>query len=775
MEDKEIIQEFLIESAENLARLDQEIVDLEQRPRDTNLLSSIFRTIHTVKGTCGFLGYDRLGAVAHVAETILNELRNGERHLDGELTTLILEAVDAIRRFLSAIEADGTEGVEFEQSLLVKLHAAASTRPVLNTAAKPAPPAAAPPAPAAVKAEAVPSAGPLSPALPPEVPPPLHLAAAAAASSSAAAGSSTPGADAQSGARESAAADTTLRVDLGLLDKLMNLVGELVLTRNQVLQYTAAREDTALNAISQRLNLITSELQERVMKTRMQPIGVVWNKLPRVVRDLSTTLQKQISVELVGTQTELDRAVIEAIKDPLTHVVRNSCDHGIESPADRVRAGKPACGRLTLRAFHESGQVNIEIQDDGAGIDLERVRAKAVERGLIAADQAQRLSERECVNLLFLPGFSTARSVTSVSGRGVGMDVVRTNIERINGAIEMSSVYGQGTTVRIRIPLTLAIIPGLLVTAGGERFVIPQLNLQELIRFEGADALRRIEHIDGTRVLRHRERLLPLAGLCETLELEPRPTPDEVSIVVVRVDGHCFGLIVDSINDTQEIVVKPLGQQLKGLQCYAGATIMGDGRVALILDVAGLGRRANVLATTAKPGATAASEAAAQALDLRRSLLLFRAGELPRVAILLADVARLEKIPRSRVEQAAGRDVIQYRDRVLPLVSLGQMFGGSAPDDPDMLNVIVHGSGEASLGLMVDEIIDIVEESVTNLAAADRHALLGSAVVGDRMTDFLDLDAVAALALPRNAEESVARLQAALAMQERGSAREALR
>ena len=304
--------------------------------------------------------------------------------------------------------------------------------------------------------------------------------------------------------RHSAVVDANIRVGVDLLDKLMDLVGELVLTRNQILQFNTEREDATLNATSQRLNLLTTELQESVMKTRMQPIGVVWNKFPRVVRDMSVSLGKQIELVMDGAETELDRTIIESIRDPLMHIVRNSCDHGIELPDDRVSAGKPPQGKLLLRAFHEGGQVNIEISDDGAGIDGERVRQKAVEKGLLRPEQASKLSEREAINLIFLPGFSTSQTVTNISGRGVGMDVVKSHVEKIGGVVDVSSLPGEGSTVKIKIPLTLAIIPGLVVTSGGQRFVIPQVSLLELIRVEGGASDKRIEHVHGTPVYRRR-------------------------------------------------------------------------------------------------------------------------------------------------------------------------------------------------------------------------------------------------------------------------------
>jgi len=699
MESQEIVTEFLLESSENLAKLDQDMVELERQPANRDLLASVFRTIHTIKGTCGFLGFDRLSALTHVMEDILAQLRDGRRMLDADLTTMLLESVDGTRRMLASIEAGQGEGPVFEHALIARLEMVRDGKTAI--------------APVARGSAAIADAGP-----PPEAGPAQASAPATG--------------------RTGATADSTLRVDIGLLDRLMNLVGELVLTRNQLVQHNAGREDSALNAISQRLNLITSELQEAVMKTRMQPIGVVWNKLPRLVRDLATTLKKQIAIETDGAETELDRTIIEAIKDPLTHIVRNSCDHGIEGPADRVAQGKTGQGHLTLRAWHQGGQVNIEIADDGAGIDPARVKAKALERRLITEEQAARMSPREAVNLVFLPGFSTAQAVTSISGRGVGMDVVRTHIERIGGTVDLASQPGHGTTVRVRIPLTLAIIPGLVVQAGGERFVIPQVNLHELI--QTAEGGTEIEFAHSAAVLRRRNALLPLADLCEVLGLAPARRPGEASVVVLQADQHCFGLIVDSICDSEEIVVKPLGNQLKPLNCYAGATIMGDGRIALILDVAGLAQRTRMMDAAAR-AVRAAGSAAVDTADARRGLLLlFQAGS-ERLAVPLGRVARLEKIAASAVEHACGRPVAQYRNRILPLLELPQADTGGREED--VLSVVVFRSAAGEFGLIVDEITDIVNESVVDAVGSDRFGLLGSAIIGGRVTDVVDVDSLA--------------------------------
>jgi two-component system chemotaxis sensor kinase CheA len=710
MQDQDVIREFLVESYENLSRLDQELVELEKHPKDAALLASIFRTIHTIKGTCGFLAFSTLERITHQAESLLSQLRDGERELSPSLVSLILETVDATRKVLASIEASGEEGPELFEDLAGRLRAAAKS--TAGVASQPGP-------------GELPGSL-LEPQDDDGTEPSEHKK---------------PEEDV---AKSSAVADAYIRVGVGPLDKLMDLVGELVLTRNQILQFNTEREDAALNATSQRLNLITTELQEGVMKTRMQPIRMVWNKLPRVVRDMAVSLGKQIRLDMDGTDTELDRTIIEAIKDPLVHLVRNSCDHGIETPEVRVRAGKPPQGRLTLRAYHEGGQVNIEIGDDGAGIDLARVKQKAVEKGLLRPEQAEKLSDREALNLIFQPGFSMAQTVTNVSGRGVGMDVVKSHIEKIGGVVDVFSRPGEGATVKLKIPLTLAIIPGLVITSGGERFVIPQVSLLELIRLEGESGEKHIERVHGTPVYRRRGSLLPIAYLNQVLGLKSPDRAEAVSMVVLQAEERQFGLVVDGINDTQEIVVKPLGKQLKGLAVYAGATIMGDGRVALILDVLGIGQRSGVLAE-AREQARAAAEQNTQTGMEQQRLLLFRAGSFERLAVPLSLVARLEEFPRDSVEHAGGCQVVQYRNRILPLVPLGAVLESGAPSQdqtPDPVQVIVFNDGDRSVGLVVDQILDVAEEAVTVRQKSSRKGLLGSAVVGKRVTDFLDLNQV---------------------------------
>jgi two-component system chemotaxis sensor kinase CheA len=707
---EDVLKEFLVESLENLDRLDRELVQLEQAPHDRENLASIFRTIHTIKGTCGFLGLGKLESVSHVGESLLSRMRDGALVLNADITTGLLGMVDAIRRILAAIERTGAEPDESFSAIIATLQR-------LN--ASPVPDA---------------SSESLQPA-------PETAAASASPLDTRPAG----------GERRPGIADTSLRVGVGLLDKLTNLVGELVLARNQILQFNTAQSDTAFVGATQRLNLVTSELQEGVMKTRMQPIDTVWSKFPRIIRDLATACGKQVRLEMVGRETELDKTIIEAIKDPLTHVVRNSADHGIEAPEIRRARGKNPEGVVTLRAFHEGGQINIEITDDGAGIDPEKVRRKAVDRAMVTAEQAARMTDGEALRLIFVPGFSTAEAITNVSGRGVGMDVVKTNIEKIGGTVDIQSTVGEGTTLKIRIPLTLAIIPALMVSAGGELFAIPQVSLLELVRLTGDSSRTGVERIGNATFHRLRGNLLPLVHLHHELGLASHGEADAVNIVVLKADGRQFGMIVDAVNDTEEIVVKPLGRQLKSVQVFAGATIMGDGHVALILDVTRLAHQARVL-NAARDGKRSGGEET----DIRHAgsdgetWLLFRVNGTERMAIPLPLVARLEEFSAGQIERSGGREVVQYRGEILPLVSLTRFFGGSGGADADPRQVIVFADRGRSVGLVVDQILDIVTQTVSPTRSQARPGVLGSAVLQQRVTDLLDVAAIVRHALPES-------------------------
>ena len=492
------------------------------------------------------------------------------------------------------------------------------------------------------------------------------------------------------------------------------------------------------------------------MKTRMQPIENIWNKFPRTVRDLALHYGKDVRLEMEGQNTELDRTIIEAIRDPLTHLVRNAIDHGLELPDARGRAGKDAAGVLRLRAFHEGGQVNIEVSDDGAGLNRERIRQKALERGLLSPQQAASTADRDLFRLIFLPGFSTAEKVTNVSGRGVGMDVVRTGVEKIGGTVDVQSVGGKGTTIRIKIPLTLAIIPALMITCGGERFAIPQASLRELVRLEAGAG---IEMVQSAPVYRLRGRLLPLVYLKAELRIDggaaAKRAEGALNIAVLQADGREFGLVVDDIIDTEEIVVKPLGKQLKGINAYSGATILGDGRVALILDVPGLAQRARVISESREH----ASKEAASGRDShagRDALLVVECGGRSRMAIPLSQVSRLEEFPVTSVEPAGTQEVIQYRGRIMPLVRLSRVVSGCEPGpgrEQGVLQVVVSGETDRSVGLVVDKILDIVEEYPPVENPSQRYGVLGSAVIQKRVTEMLDVPALVSSVTAGSAEQ----------------------
>lgn len=758
----DIVNDFLIESHEGLDQLDRDLIALEHSPTDRDLLSRIFRCVHTIKGTCGFLAFSKLESVTHVGENLLVKLRDGELASTPQITSALLALVDAIREMLASIESNGGEGDGDYSSLVARLTAiyeppAPEAAPV---AAKPAKRAAKPRKTRAKSTEPLGailiSAGEAERA---DVLSALHEQrtgdARAIGEILIDRGAARPAGVAEAletqAEGRSSVSDSSIRVEVALLDRLMNLVGELVLARNQILQQAGSIQASGLQAPAQRLDLLTTELQEGVMKTRMQPIGNVWSKFPRVVRDLSVSCEKQIRLEMEGADTELDKTIIEAIKDPLTHIVRNAADHGIELPALRLSRGKPAEGRLSLRAYHEGGQVIIEIKDDGAGIDSERIKQKAVEKGLISPDQAARLGAREALNLIFLPGLSTAAAVTNISGRGVGMDVVKSNIERIGGAVDIESKLGEGSLLKIKIPLTLAIIPALIVTCDGNRYAIPQVNLLELVRREKSDSSIGVEMIHGAPVYRLRGNLLPLVYARTALE---RPelsedNEDALHIVVLQADDRSFGLVVDQINDTEEIVVKPMGKQLKGVAAFAGATIMGDGRVALILDVMGLAQRSNVIAGARDRSRAEQQSASAQGATNRQNLLVLGVDSTRRAAIPLSSVARLEEFPHSSVEQAVGYNVVQYRGEILPLLDLQEILGISSFEEPTgPLQVVVYSENGRRVGFVVRRIVDIVQDEIKLDSTTTREGILGSMVLQNRVTDVLDMSSIVRSAAP---------------------------
>jgi len=729
---QQLIKDLLIESLEGLDTFDREMLALEKGEGNAETLNNVFRIIHTLKGSSGCIGLNKIESVAHVGESLLSLIRDGKLAFSPAMTSALFLYSDALKEMLHCLEQTGQQGAVDYSALLQKLQELQVVKPAES---KPAA------AFGLFEEEPAPVPQSTSPAVPDPARTSITVVDTVAAPEKVAT-------DKDATARQATSvSDSAIRVDVVQLDKLMNLVGELVLARNQIVQFTSqSQEPTLLNA-AQRINTITTELQESVMKTRMQPIGNVWAKFPRVVHDMAQDLGKQVQLVMEGKQTELDRTIIEAIKDPLMHLIRNAIDHGIETAVERRAAGKPEEGILTLRAFHEGGQVNIEILDDGHGINVAKVKEKAIQRSLATPDQAARMSDREAFNLIFLPGFSTAEKVTNVSGRGVGMDVVKTNIEKIGGSVDVLSEAGKGTTLKIKIPLTLAIIPALIVTSGAERFAIPQVSLLELVRMEAEQARKGIEMLYGAPIYRLRGQLLPLAYLNREFKLESSadtantPAGDSVvNIVVLQADGRQFGLVVDEINDTEEIVVKPLGKQLKGITCFAGATIMGDGRVALILDVMGLAQHANVIAEVHDRSLAGKTKAVERA-DERQTLLLFNVGQNARMAIPLSMVARLEEFPRTQIERSGNQEVVQYRGQILPLIPIASYLpnAGAAPALSDPVQVVVYSEAGRSVGLVVGKINDIVQEALTVKRDASRDGILGSAVVQNKVTDLLDV------------------------------------
>ena len=738
----ELTREFLIESQEGLDRMERCLTDLEKRPGDAELIAEIFRSVHTIKGTTGFLGYKRLEKLAHAGENLLGMLREGKLSATAPLITALLQLLDALRFILRAIEADETEGTG-DDAQLIQLLAELQSAPAA-TARRPRTKAArtSPASPFASRdddstAKLAPtrvielSAQGVSPI--PEMPvnpqpavsvieerneskPPLPVSVAAA--------------------------ESTLRVDVTLLNRMMNLVGELVLTRNQVLQASIAAP--SLTQLSRRLDMVTADLRESVMKARMQPVSNVFSKMPRLVRDLSQALGRRVRLEMEGQDTGLDKSLLEAIKDPLTHAVRNALDHGIELPEVRVAAGKNPEGLLRLRAVQEGSHVIIEVSDDGAGIPVDLVRTKAIERGLVTAERAAQQSERELLQLVFLPGFSTASAVTNVSGRGVGMDVVRTNVEKIGGKVELDSHPGWGTTLRLRIPLTLAIIPALIVRSVEQSFALPQAALSELVHLSQQKSASAIEWIEDTPLYRLRGSLLPLVFLDRLLVpglVHDRGNLDESYIAVLDADGRRYGLVVEGLADPEEIVVKALNAALKGIGLYSGATVLGSGNLALILDPTAIALRAGI-ALEEGDCAEAADTSTAPADAAADYLLVDIAGR--RAAVSLDDVLRIEQLPITRIEYVGARPVLNFKGQILPVEDSAGLLAAAEADSAAQIVVVVCRDVDRHVGFVVSHVLDVAPGAVLFEAGSSRRAD-GVTLLQDRVTGLIDLADVPSL------------------------------
>lgn len=760
----DLIGEFITETSESLAVLDLELVKLEQNPNDKNILGNIFRLVHTIKGTCGFLGLPRLESVAHAGENVLGKIRDGAIAVSPEAISLVLEALDCIKDLVGYLAENGAEKEGEDNDLKKRLNAFADSN---GASAGAAVVAAAPVVEVAPEEMFAPdekiaeeSGGSATmdelerafasaqstieggmdftkaPAhllasddqLPASSPAPVVAAPAAKPKEKA-----KPAAEGES--KDSGGiTNQSIRVNIDVLENLMQMVGELVLTRNQLMQVVRHRDDRELKTPLQQLSQITSELQEGVMKTRMQPIGNAWSKFPRLIRDLSHDLSKKIDLKMIGEATELDRQLLEMIKDPLTHMVRNSCDHGIEVPADRAAAGKPETGTVTLSAYHEGGHIIIKIMDDGKGLAIDRIKQKIIEKELATEADLEAMSDETIMQYIFKAGFSTAEKVTSVSGRGVGMDVVRTNIEKIGGTVTLSSAVGKGSTFHIKIPLTLAIVSVLLVESSGQKFAVPQLNVVELVRV-GNDSEHTVETINHAKVLRLRDKLLPLLSLREVLKLPPPETaptmrPDSY-VTVLRVGDVDFGLVIDKVHDTEEIVIKPVAHVLGDLAVYSGNTILGDGSVIMILDPGGLLKSVGEVDVG---GGTVG--AAMQVSDEKfTNFLVFTAGGDSPKAVPLELVSRLEEIKVSDIERPEQDPVVQYRDDLMRL----KLLPGMDMPEQAVLNVIVFTYDGKTIGLVVDEIVDIERAPLAvKLTSTEEHCL-GCIVIAGKTTDIVDV------------------------------------
>ena len=766
----ELLGEFLTETSENIATLDVELVKLEQEPNNPSLIDNIFRLVHTIKGTCGFLGLPRLGAVAHSSENVLGKIRDHELEVTPEAVSLILNSLDRIKDLLTTLEETETEPAGDDRDLIVALDTMAA-----NSGASKAAPGATPEAAeqeaevVAESADDVEDGEDFDDEAGDDKKPELVLdfdeelgrelkpgevalselerifqetvtEAPAAPNTPASTGSAAPVTQPKKSKEgEPSLANQSIRVSVDLLENLMTMVSELVLTRNQLLQMVRGHTDSEFKVPLQRLSHVTTELQEGVMKTRMQPIGNAWAKLPRVVRDLSLDLGKKIDLQMLGADTELDRQILELIKDPLTHMVRNSADHGLEDPKTRLDAGKPEMGKIVLNAYHEGGHIIIQISDDGRGINVEKVRQKAYDNGLATESDLDGMSDQQIQSFIFAAGFSTAAEVTSVSGRGVGMDVVRTNIEKIGGTIDLKSKYGQGSTFTIKIPLTLAIVSALIVECCAERFAIPQISVVELVRASKVSE-HRIEMINATPVLRLRNRLLPLVYLGHCLNLDGSDqttlTGDaEVFVVVTQVGAYNFGIVVDRVFDTEEIVVKPVTPLLRDINMFSGNTILGDGSVIMILDPNGIASATsdtalNETADNREDGVHhgTGSDSAA--------ILVFHAGGDDPKAVPLSLVARLEEVDVNTIENSHGRAMVQYRGRLMPLIRLDESY---AVKESGRQPILVFTDGDRSMGLIVDEIVDIIDQVLDIELKSDRKGFLGSAVIDGKATELVDV------------------------------------
>ncbi|MDO9382582.1 MAG: chemotaxis protein CheW [Hyphomicrobiaceae bacterium] len=714
----ELLRDFIIETNQHLEEAATQLVLFERDPTDASLIAKIFRLVHTIKGTCSFLGLTRLQHIAHAGETMIGELRNGAAPTQSSVT-VVLAAIDRIKQIVEEVERSGVEPEGDDNDMIAELDAQAAIL-AASLAAAAAPAAATSPAeaPAAAPPEAA------AVAAPPEV----HAPAPVVAKAPPAKG---PAAPAKGPAAANARSSETIRVAVDAIERMMQLVSELVLTRNQLLELTRHRQDDTVKSPLQRLSSLTTDLQDAVMRARMQPVERLYANLPRLIRELATECGKKIDLVTEGADTELDRQLIEILRDPLTHMIRNSADHGLETPSERAAAGKPETGEIRVAASHEAGQITITISDDGRGLDIEKIKKKLITNGTVTEAEVAKLSEDEIFKFIFAPGFSTAKTVTNVSGRGVGMDVVRSNIESIGGSISLQSKLGKGTKFSMRIPLTLAIAPALIVEAAGQRFALPQHAVVEAVGV-GQNSGHVIDKVQNALVLRLREEVVPVIDMSQVLGLAQADRENtEQLVVIMRVGGESFGVIVDKVADVQEVVVKPLSASLAHLKVFTGHTILGDGSVVLILDPGGLAMSIGIEKSGDKKRDAKKDVAGAD----KMRLVLFRAGAGVVKVLPVSLIARIEMVEPGRIEHADGRLTMIHQDRLMPLVPVGSTNFETSRSYP----VLVITDGDLTVGLLVDEIVDIIEETLDVQLSSGGYDTIGAAVIRGHAVEFIDV------------------------------------
>lgn len=785
-EDQEILDEFVVESLEHLADIESQLLTIEAAGADVDvdLVNTVFRGVHSIKGAAGFLGLPRINELAHCLENVLNLMREEKLTPTSTIVDGLLSASDTLQAMVADVGASNE--VDIAEHLIELEKCVASGLSSEPAAAAPPPAASAPPAAAAATPVATPVADgapaivvqiredlPLAEALDlavadaqraralaDPIPPTLAAEEPAAPRPAAEPAAEPPENRRSAAAKPPAGGESNIRVSVETVDHLMNLAGELVLSRNQLLQALAARENNGFESVAARINQVTTEMQDAIMKTRMQPVGNVFNKFSRVVRDLTAKLEKRINLSIEGSEVEVDKTIIEAISDPLTHLIRNAVDHGMETPAQRLAAGKPEYGNVYLRAQPQSGKVVIEIQDDGRGIDADAVRNKALEKGLITSDQAQQMSDREAARLIFLPGFSTAEQISDVSGRGVGMDVVRTNIEKLGGSVEIFTTLGTGTCIQITLPLTLAIIPSLIVRSGADRLAIPQVNINELVRVRPEDAQQRFARVKGADVLRLRDALLPVVRLNEVFggKTSGRTIVQDLAeegaaaqnVIVVETGQQRYGILVDGLCDSEEIVVKPVGAQLNDCPCLSGATILGDGRVALIVDVSGIANYTNLRAVAERANAETGDKQSAHRPDAEvQSVLLFNNRDTESFAIPMGMISRIESISASDIESVGNREMLHTRGAAMPLIQLDICITAAPADRSGQLFVIVYSVSGREVGMLASHIEDI--RAIPLDVDTDVHCergIAGSLAMEGRTIRVLNLHEITHNALP---------------------------